>query len=199
MVVIRPLPSIDASLLERLISGYTSSEMYRVTREETPDTFRFDLRLAALEQPFVKRYPPLDSTDLQRYRDLAAAGQAFGAFEGETCVGIALCESQRWNNSLSVWEFHIAPEFRRQGAGRALMAAVEAHARDEGLRCIVCETQTTNVPAIRFYRALGFTVDAVDVSLYANDDIERSEVALFMKKRIFHPPSDDTSILHRDE
>ncbi|HEY7343469.1 MAG TPA: GNAT family N-acetyltransferase [Ktedonobacterales bacterium] len=191
MVVIRPLPSIDASLLERLITGYTSTEMYRVTRDETPDTIRFELRLTTLEQPFVKRYPPLDSAELQRYRDLAAAGQAFGAFEGETCIGIALCEPQRWNSSLTVWEFHIAPKHRRQGVGRALMAAVEAHARDEGLRCLVCETQTTNVPAIRFYRALGFTIDAVDVSLYANDDIERGEVAVFMKKRITDPLSDE--------
>lgn len=198
MVVIRPLSSIDAALLERLITGYTSTEMYRVTRTETPDTIRFELQFTALEQPFVKRYPPLDSTELQRYRDLAA-GHAFGAFEGETCVGIALCEPQRWNSSLSIWEFHIAPEFQRQGAGRALMAAVEAHARDERLRCVVCETQTTNVPAIRFYCALGFTVDAVDVSLYTNDDIERGEVAVFMKKRIAQPPADEKSVLHRDE
>lgn len=187
MAVIRPLSSIDTSLLKRLITGYTSSEMYRVTRVETADTIHFELRLTPLEQPFVKRYPPLDSTELQRYRDLAAAGQVFGAFDGETCVGIALCEPQRWNSSLYIWEFHIAPESQRQGAGRALMAAVEAHARAAGLRCLVCETQTTNVPAIRFYRALGFTFDAIDVSLYANDDIERGEVAVFMKKRMISP------------
>jgi ribosomal protein S18 acetylase RimI-like enzyme len=184
MVVIRPLSSIDASLLERLITGYTSTEMYRVTRAETADTIRFELQLTPLEQPFVKRYPPLDSTEMERYRDLAAIGHAFGAFEGDMCVGIALCEPQGWNSSLSVREFHIAPECRGQGAGRALMAAVESHAREEGLRCLVCETQTTNVPAIRFYRALGFTVDAVDVSLYTNDDLERGEVAVFMKKRV---------------
>src|SRR5690348_11527637 len=188
MVVIRPLSSIDASLLERLIIGYTSTEMYRVTREETAETIRFELRLTSLEPPFVKRYPPLDSTEVQRYRELATAGQAFGAFEGETCVGIALCEPQRWNSSLSIWAFHIAPEFRRQGAGRALMATVEGHARREGLRCLVCETQATNVPAIRFYRALGFTVDAMDVSLYGNDDLERGEVAVFMKKRVSPSP-----------
>jgi hypothetical protein len=64
MVVIRPLSSIDVSLLERLITGYTSTEVYRVIREETPDTIRFELRLTPLEQPFVKRYPPLDSTEM---------------------------------------------------------------------------------------------------------------------------------------
>ncbi len=190
MAIIRPLSSIDAALLERLITGYTSTTMYRVTRDETPDTIRFELWLTALEDPFVKRYPPLNSTELQRYRDLATAGQAFGAFEDETCVGLALCEPQRWNSSLSIREFHIAPECQRRGIGRALMAAVEAHARDEGLRRLVCETQTTNVPAIRFYRALGFTVDAVDVSLYTNDDIEGGEVAVFLKKRVSYPPAD---------
>ena len=191
MAVIRPLSSIDAALLERLITGYTSSEMFRVTRAETPDTVSFELRLTPLEYPFVKRYPPLDATELQRYRDLAAAGHAFGAFDGDMCVGIAICEPQRWNSSLTIWEFHITPECRGQGVGRALMSAVEAHARDEGMRCLVCETQSSNMPAIRFYRALGFTIDAVDLSLYSNDDIERGEVAVFMKKRITYPPSDE--------
>jgi len=55
MADIRPLSSIDAALLERLITGYTSSETYRVTRTETPDTIRFELQLTTLEQPFVKR------------------------------------------------------------------------------------------------------------------------------------------------
>src|SRR5690348_11863781 len=66
MVVIRPLSSIDVSLLERLIIGYTSTEVYQATKAETPDAISFELRLTALEQPFVKRYPPLDSTEMQR-------------------------------------------------------------------------------------------------------------------------------------
>lgn len=63
------------------------------------------------------------------------------------------------------------------------MAAVEGHARAAGLHRIVCETQTTNIPASRFYRALGFTVDGVDISMYSNDDIERGEVVVYLRKR----------------
>lgn len=183
MADIRALHAVDTHLLERLIAGYTSSEVYQVARHETPDTIRFELRLTALEQPFVKRYP-LDAETLQYYQELAAAGHAFGAFDGEACVGIALSEPQHWNRSLMVCEFHIAPDFQRRGTGRALMAAVEEHARAEGMRCIVCETQNTNMPAIRFYRALGFSVDGIDVSLYTNDDIARGEVAVYMKKHV---------------
>lgn len=40
---------------------------------------------------------------------------------------------------------------------------------------------------MRFYHALGFTMDGLDVSLYAHDDMERGEVAVFMKKRVLDP------------
>ena len=189
MVEIRPLreAELDAQLLERLIAGYTTTAVYRVVRDETAEAICFELRLSPMEQPFVKRYP-LDDEGVGYYQKLVVAGHAFGAFIGETCVGIALCEPQRWNRSLIVQEFHIAPDLQRQGIGRALMAAVEAHARAEEMRCIVCETQNTNIHAIRFYRALGFTVDGIDISLYGNDDLERGEVALFLKKRIAGVP-----------
>ena len=182
MADIRPLTDVDAQLLERLITGYVATEVYQVVRDETPDVICFELRLATRAQPFIKHTMPLDTPTIQRYRDLSLAGHAFGSFTGATCVGIALCEPQQWNSSLYVHAFYIAPDFHRQGIGRALMAALEAHARDLGMRCIVYETQTTNVAAIRFYRALGFTIDGIDVSLYSNDDIERGEVAIFLKK-----------------
>ena len=199
MADIRPLVTVEQSLLERLITaGYTSTEAYQVAREETPDRIRFELWLIQLDQPVVKRYP-LDGQMIARYLALVAAGHAFGAFVDEACVGVALCEPHAWNASLFIHEFRIAPDFQRMGIGRALMAAVEEHARAEGMRCVVCETQNTNVPAIRFYRALGFTLDAVDISLYSNDDLARGEVAVFMKKSVSSASANDTSILHRDE
>jgi GNAT superfamily N-acetyltransferase len=183
MAEIRPLSAVDEPLLRHLIIGYSSTEVYRVAREETPDTIRFELRLTRLEQPLVKRYP-LDAAELTRYRDLAHKGHVFGAFEDEFCSGIAICDPQAWNRSLIVHEFHIAPDVQRRGIGRQLMAAVERHARLLGMRVIVCETQNSNVPAIRFYRALGFTLDGIDVSLYTSDDLACDAVALFLKKRL---------------
>ena len=59
------------------------------------------------------------------------------------------------------------------------------------MRRLVLETQTTNAPAIRFYRALGFTLDSVDISLYGDDDLARGEVAVFMKKKVAQPPTDE--------
>lgn len=183
MSEIHPLADVDEPLLRRLIIGYSSTEVYRVAREEAPDITRFELCLTPLKQPFVKRYPP-DAAELIRYRDLARMGHVLGAFEDGVCCGIAICDPQLWNRSLIVQELHVAPDVQRSGIGRQLMATVEQHARTLGMRVIVCETQNSNVPAIRFYRALGFTVDGIDISLYTNDDLARGEVALFLKKRV---------------
>lgn len=181
MPEIRLLPSPDAALLRDLIVGYTSPARYEVSTSETPEITSFELRLVALDPPFVKRYPPLDDDTIGRYRELATGGHAFGAFVGEECVGLALCEPQAWNATLVVHELHVAAPVRGQGIGRRLMAALVEHAHASGMRGLVCETQTTNVPAIQFYRAQGFALVGVDLAFYSNDDRERGEIAVFLR------------------
>jgi ribosomal protein S18 acetylase RimI-like enzyme len=182
MLEIRPLRTLDGDLPSRLIVGYTSAAVYEVAKVETPEYTRIELQLVQLAQPFVKRYTHLDAPTVQHYGDLATQGHSFGAFVDEQCVGIALAEPQTWNLSLVVQELHVAPAFQGRGVGRRLMDAVASHGHALGMRCLVCETQTTNVPAIQFYRALGFTLDGVDLSFYTNHDRERGEVAVFMKR-----------------
>jgi ribosomal protein S18 acetylase RimI-like enzyme len=100
-------------------------------------------------------------------------------------VGVALAEPRQWNETLWVWEFHVAETRRGRGIGRRLMAELAEQARAAGLRALVCETQNTNLPAINFYRAVGFTLEGVDVSYYTNDDMSPGgTVAVFMKLRI---------------
>jgi ribosomal protein S18 acetylase RimI-like enzyme len=64
------------------------------------------------------------------------------------------------------------------------MEVLTAHAAKHHLRCLVCETQTTNVPSIQFYRSMGFHLEGLDLSYYTNEDQERGEMAVFMKKRL---------------
>jgi ribosomal protein S18 acetylase RimI-like enzyme len=49
---------------------------------------------------------------------------------------------------------------------------------------MVCETQNTNVPAITFYRRVGYEIDGVDLSYYTNRDMTDFEVAIFMKRKL---------------
>ncbi len=51
---------------------------------------------------------------------------------------------------------YVAPEERRRGVGRAILAAIEAEARGLGLTRLVLETGTRQLEAIALYRREGF-------------------------------------------
>jgi ribosomal protein S18 acetylase RimI-like enzyme len=98
-----------------------------------------------------------------------------------------LGEMQRWNSTLVIREFGAAPERRKQGIGKALLETAIARAKEEKLREVFCETQTTNVPANCLYQKLEFTITGLDLGLYSNQDLERGEVAIFLRKAIALP------------
>jgi ribosomal protein S18 acetylase RimI-like enzyme len=188
VIAIRSLPQVGPELARTLISGYTSPERYIFMREPSWDHLLFSGQRVSCVPPYTKVYPPVSAEDIARYNALAASGHAFGAFAGSRCVALALCEPMAWNESLTLWECHVAPDWRRQGVGRALIAAVEGHARTLGLRRVRLETQATNVPAICFYGAQGFAVVGVDVALYGSTETGAGEAAVFMALDLAHMP-----------
>jgi len=181
---IRPLPPLSLDAMQRFIIGYTSLWRYAIRKTESDQTTLFVVELERLETPYIKHYDSLDAETGQRYRALCDNGLSLGAYDGDDLIGLALAEQQDWNNSVWVWEFHVAESHRGQGGGTQLMEALAQKARAAGLRAIFCETQTTNVPAIRFYRKLGFTLDGFNLSFYSNDDWPQGEVAVFMKRTL---------------
>ena len=70
------------------------------------------------------------------------------------------------------------PEFRGHGLGAAFLERAKADACQAGARMIVLETQSCNVPAIRFYLKQGFQLIGFDLASYTNDDRQRREVRL---------------------
>jgi len=184
MIEIRSLEELNTDDLHRLVMGYTSHDKYQVSRTETDKHFAVTLELVRLSQPYRKRYEHLDAATLDCYQEALRFGFSFGAYDGGQCVGIALAEPRYWNKSLWVWELHVAETHRRRGVGRQLVELLAARSRLAGLRTLVCETQNTNVPAIRFYRKVGFNIEGIDLSYYTNDDFPDGEIAVFMKKRL---------------
>lgn len=184
MVDIRPLSHFDPAAFAAIAGGYTTTEIYRVAWAESDTMTTFSLTLEPLPRPEQFRFP-LPAEDVERYMALASNEFCFGAYDGEALVGVALAEPREWNRTLWVWEFHVAEAYHRRGIGRRLMAAVADRARAAGRRALVLETQNTNVPAIRFYRRVGYTLEGIDVSYYTNEDmLPGRTVAVFMKLRL---------------
>jgi GNAT superfamily N-acetyltransferase len=184
MIDIKSLAQLNPDDLHRLVTGYTSDAKYQVSKIESDKQFAVALELVSLPQLYRKRFDHLNAETLEHYQHVAAFGFSFGAYDVDRCVGIALAEPRYWNRSLWVWELDVAETHRRSGVGRQLVNALAEKARAAGLRTLVCETQNTNMPAIRFYRRVGFQIEGIDLSYYSNDDFPDGEIALFMKKRL---------------
>jgi GNAT superfamily N-acetyltransferase len=65
-----------------------------------------------------------------------------------------------------LWDIRVVPRARGRGVGRALIGAAETLARTRGYRELKVETQNVNVPACRFYAALGFQLRVVREDAY---------------------------------
>jgi ribosomal protein S18 acetylase RimI-like enzyme len=183
MIEIRLLTSLHTSRFHELSAGYVSSAVYHVSKSESDLQTTISLHLQQLDTPYNKHWRPDNETDT-RYRRVIDHGLSLGAYDEDILVGVAIAEKQAWNRTLWVWEFHIAADYRGRGLGRQLMDCLAEVGKRSGCRVMVCETQNTNVPAIRFYRNVGFEVGSVDLSYYTNKDVTDFEVAVFMKRFI---------------
>lgn len=183
MIEIRPLTEFDPIRFRELGAGYTSSATYQVSKNENDMHTTISLNLVELQSPYVKTW---DSSEEQEtsYCRVIEQGFSLGVYDEDRLVGIAIAEKKEWNRTLWVWEFHIDMEYRQRGLGRQLMDRLEKTGKENRCRVMVCETQNTNVPAIRFYRSVGFEIGAVDFSYYTNNDLTEFEVAVFMKRFI---------------
>lgn len=65
-----------------------------------------------------------------------------------------------------IWDLRVAPAARGRGVGQALFGAVEEWARGRGCRELKVETQDVNVPACRFYLAMGCVLRSVNPGIY---------------------------------
>jgi ribosomal protein S18 acetylase RimI-like enzyme len=179
-VRVEPLTELDEADARRLIVGYSSPQTYRFTKTETRERTELVFELADIG--FEKKFP-LPSAMIGYYQRVVTNGLSFKAIEDESFIGITVADTQ-WNGIAIVWECHVDSAYRRRGIGRALLASVEHAARGKGLRMVSIETQSSNVPAIEFYRACGYEIGAMDSAFYSNDDVARGEVNVFMRKAL---------------
>lgn len=181
MVEIKKLKQLRREDLH-IMAGYVSTDRYQISKSETADEFCFILKRQKLDAPYAKSWS-FSEEDCKNYSELVNQGLSLGAYGAGQLVGIAISEKIEWNRSLWIREFGVAESYRRKGVGRKVMAKAAEVAKAEGLRILVCETQNTNVPAIDFYRSVGFEVEGIDLSYYTNRDVE-GEVAVFMKRKL---------------
>ena len=189
-LVIRPLILADIPRLADIDAEFESDRFLDV--EKTGDGLNVMWRLVErpLDPPFRSNDFSLDRQQREevavRLRDgdgLYLAAEDPGT---ERLVALLDMERERWRDTAVIWNILIDRAYRRHGLGRDLIGRAIAWAREQGLRGLVLESQTNNMPACRFYQAMGFKLCGLDDHFYSNDDMGVSEVAIFWWYELWH-------------
>lgn len=160
---------------------YTTEQYYDVKIQKNNDCFHIDLIKETLTEP-ISHYPEEYDFPDKLYQEHWQNAYAWGIVEEmegkqELAACIETCPED-WSNRLIVTELWVHERLRRKGVGHALMEIAKQQADLEHRRAIILETQSCNVPAIRFYLKEGFELIGFDSCCYSNRDIDRKEVRL---------------------
>jgi ribosomal protein S18 acetylase RimI-like enzyme len=96
--------------------------------------------------------------------------------------GFATVEHEPWHGRLVLWFLYVAPDWRRRGVGRALLARVEDHGRELGASHVWLETSNVNVPGVAAYERLGYRLCGADALYYG--DYMPGETAIYLAKSL---------------
>jgi ribosomal protein S18 acetylase RimI-like enzyme len=120
------------------------------------------LRLRALrEHPdaFTSSYEDDQGQPVEASAARLAAHAFWGAYQGAELYGFVGLEREarvKNRHKATVVGMYVAPEVTGQGVGRALLLALLAHARGEGLDSLVLTVTDGNAQAQRLYASAGF-------------------------------------------
>lgn len=179
---VRALELGDLPTLSEINPTFISDAMLRVEREEQGMNVIWRLTEVPLEPPFDRgKGYNLQDRDLEDIRGWLKEGDGLHLLVLDASRPVALLnvQLQVWNNTGFIWNILVDRNYRRRGLGRMLIERAVAWGSERKLRALCLETQSNNLPAIRFYRRMGFYLSGVRADLYTNHDLERGEVALF--------------------
>lgn len=93
-------------------------------------------------------------------------------------LGMADATHEEWNNTVGLHALFIDVGARGQGIGRRLFDLVTRYGRECGAQAVLVETQTNNVPAVRFYLRMGCRIAGIHDALY---DRSLNETAVYLE------------------
>lgn len=160
------------------------ADLEALTRLDTSITVTRVLEVAVSGSGFQLAERPVSPRE-KRYTlpaaDLGADDSLALVAEADRVVGVAVIRAESWNRSALLSHLYVDRPSRGTGVGARLLSAALAEAAGMDVRCVRVETQTVNLPAVRFYQRHGFTLCGVDTTLY--DPAESGdEAALYLSR-----------------
>jgi len=162
----------DRRAIEAIDTSFETDVIFdMVTRERG-----IELVERPLERPMTKRY------SIREIFAPWASWETGWVAEDGGVRGFATVQHEPWHQRLVLWFLYLDRPFRRRGLGRALLAEVEAYGRRVGATHVWLETSNVNVPGVRAYDRLGYTLCGADALYYGA--YMPGETALYLAKML---------------
>jgi GNAT superfamily N-acetyltransferase len=126
-------------------------------RDERYDGASAQALIALLQAEFVERYGGPDETTVDPLEFVAPHGAFFvGYLDSEPVVCGGWRSLRAWPNTAEIKRMYVAPEHRRRGLARVLLAHIEDSARAAGCTRIWLETGVMQPEAMALYASEGY-------------------------------------------
>jgi ribosomal protein S18 acetylase RimI-like enzyme len=157
---------------------FESTYFYEVDARETGGGFTWSIIRRPASPPIVResRWMPFEPHVVKP--------RGYAALLGDSPVGYMEFNYEEWCRLVRIWHFYVRPDVRRKGVGRQMMNEIFGAAKHFRARGVRLETQTANVPAIDFYRRMGFEMWGISTHYYSNQDIANRDVYIEMGIRL---------------
>lgn len=133
------------------------------------EVFELDQRSSHLGRESMPRWTLPEFLGAHRSPDSGERQEVYGAYDGETLVGVVVLWFPLLDNVDKVYfGLHVDPPARRRGIGRALAAHVEQRAREDGRSMLLTDAkippgQRDSHPYTLFAEAVGYDYSNVEV------------------------------------
>ena len=184
-ILARPVTDEDVPALARMDLAYDASRVLVVAREGdgAEVTLRLSWRDGWPQTAVYNEYAEDRLRGAMQRADLFLVAES-----GGLAVGLLMVLLPAWTNAGEITDLAIGRASRRSGAGRALVEAAVAWARERGLRALWVEPRSDNAAAIEFYLRLGFRISGFNDRMYSNMDDDDGRVTLYMYRELLDAP-----------
>ena len=177
-VTVRPATEADFPALTRLDLTYPTDRILSLARSGEPPEQTFALRWRNRVPAPMAVYA---TYTVDRLREAQSRADLFlvAEVDGEV-AGLLIIVVPAWTDAAEITDLAVDIAFRRMGAGRALVDAAFAWARERGHRSLWVDPRADNHAAISFYVSLGFRLSGFNDRLYSNADHEDGKPTIYM-------------------